>query len=317
MNSCCGSDITEVIKYAAKKFGADLVGIADAEVLNSNPPDPNWPQTPERVWKECKSLIVIAKHLPWGVLRVSDLPTKLYAPHLVMSKLDKIALELTYYIEELGFKATPIPQNYTDPELKRATYGSISLRHAAVEAGLGTLGLNLNLITREFGPRVYLQAVLTDMPLTPDNPVDRALCLGPKCGRCLLACPANAVGLWNLDKRKCSRYAQRYGISALMRHISKIIESDSVEEMENLIRSMDTVNFWQALRTGAGAYGGCLRCWEVCPVGDDYKKNLGDVYGKIDSDADRRVRLKELVEKMEHLENTSAVHSLRWIGRLG
>ncbi len=313
---CCSKDFSSLIKHMAIKKGADLVGIADAKAINRNPPDPSWPQTPERIWKECKSVIVIAKHLPWGVLRAEDLPTKLYVPHLVMNRLDETALDVTYYIEELGFRATPIPQNITDTELKRGTYGSISLRHVAVEAGLGTLGLNLNLLTPEYGPRVYLQAVLTDMPLIPDIPLNKSLCPGPSCGRCLLVCPADSIGLFKNDKRKCSVYAQRYGISALMNHILKIESSENEDEIRNLVRSMETVNFWQALRTGSGAYGGCLRCWEVCPVGNDYRKHLSDVYAKIPAEDERKDRLKQMVEEIKNPENTPAVHSMRWIGKM-
>ena len=34
------------VKTLAKELGADLVGIASAEVLNAFPPDPKFPQTP-------------------------------------------------------------------------------------------------------------------------------------------------------------------------------------------------------------------------------------------------------------------------------
>ena len=37
------------VKELAKNFGADLVGIASAQTLNAFPPDPRWPQTPDRI----------------------------------------------------------------------------------------------------------------------------------------------------------------------------------------------------------------------------------------------------------------------------
>ena len=40
------------VKYIGKELGADLVGIASADVLNAHPPDPKYPQTPERIWPE-------------------------------------------------------------------------------------------------------------------------------------------------------------------------------------------------------------------------------------------------------------------------
>ena len=37
------------VKRRALELGADLAGIASAATLNAFPPDPRWPQTPERI----------------------------------------------------------------------------------------------------------------------------------------------------------------------------------------------------------------------------------------------------------------------------
>ena len=52
------------VKRRAMALGADLVGIASAETLNAFPPDPRWPQTPDRISPYCKSVIVVAKPHP-------------------------------------------------------------------------------------------------------------------------------------------------------------------------------------------------------------------------------------------------------------
>ena len=51
----------ETVKQLAKELGADLVGIASAKTLNAFPPDPQWPQTPERISPYVKSVVVIVK----------------------------------------------------------------------------------------------------------------------------------------------------------------------------------------------------------------------------------------------------------------
>ncbi len=181
--------IAASVKEKARALGADLVGVASAAHMNEHPPDPQWPQTPGRLWPDCRSVIVVAKRMPWGAYRSLDQLVKRATPHHVMNRLDDIAYDLTCFIEDNGGHATPVPQQVTDSRLKRGTYGSLSLRHAAVEAGLGTLGLNMVLITPRFGPRVYVAAVLTDLELEVDGPMAEALCLGPQCGRCLLAVP--------------------------------------------------------------------------------------------------------------------------------
>ena len=47
----------------------------------------------------------------------------------------------------------------------------LSLNHAAVEAGMGTLGLNLQLLTPEYGPRVMLSAVMCTVDCEVDKPI--------------------------------------------------------------------------------------------------------------------------------------------------
>jgi epoxyqueuosine reductase len=64
----------------------------------------------------------------------------------------------------------------------------------AIDAGLGQLGRNGLLITPEYGPRVRLCKLFTDLPLEPDTPADFGLgdtCRG--CRRCADACEAEAI----------------------------------------------------------------------------------------------------------------------------
>ena len=303
------------VKARARDLGADLVGIAAADVLDLNPPAPRWPQTPRRIWRECRSVVVLAKRIPWGFFWTQEQSVRLYAPHTVVMRLEEIALDLAYFLEGYSFRALPLPLQHTDPSLKKGAYGPLSLRHVAVEAGLSTLGLNLMLLTPQFGPRVYLAAVLTDMPLEPDGRLEGPVCLGPKCGRCLLACPADAVGHWNLDKGRCRTEAQRHGISALFQHLDRIVDAETKEAAKALVRSQETVNFWTALHTGAGAYGGCLRCWEVCPVGDDYEAHLKAVQARIpDVSGERRRQLQEMVAQEQNGDQMPALYfSTRWV----
>jgi hypothetical protein len=110
-------------------------------------------------------VIVLAKSLNSGVARIKPWGdrTKFYNDELAISTLEEISLELVFWLEELGYPAIIVPPTHVDPWRYRDDPTQhmttlLSLPHAAVEAGLGTLGLNLQLLTPEFGPRVILTA---------------------------------------------------------------------------------------------------------------------------------------------------------------
>lgn len=305
----------EEIKEKAQELGADLVGICSAAPLNAYSPDPNWPQTPQRIWPGCQSAVAIIKRLPWGLFQAKDRLVRQAEPHPVLDKLDAIAVDLTYYIESRGFHACPVPGSHGDTELKRGTYGPLSLRHVAIEAGLGTLGLGLLLLTPQYGPRVYVAVVLTDAELSPDQRMRQRLCLGVSCSRCLLACPADAVEHWALNKRLCSSYAQQFGFAAFRNYLGSIFDAKTNDEKRELVLNFEVANFWQALRTGTGNNAGCHRCMEVCPVGEDYAQHLKQRHAKIaelnEAKRAKQQRMMEVERKGEPIPGWEA--SKRWI----
>ena len=221
----------QMVKDQATELGADVVGIAAGEVLERFPPDPQHPQTPTRISRDdSKSVIILVRHLLRGTMRLpgANDRQKQYAAELTLSELEETSLNLVYYLEDHGFPAITLPPMHTDPEAYQqytagGAYGPLSLVHAAVEAGLGTLGLNLMLLTPQYGPRVLLTGVLTSAVLEPDRRLSQPLCLGPECGRCLLACPGDAILQWGLEKSRCAPYASPYGFDYMRQHLERIM----------------------------------------------------------------------------------------------
>ncbi len=95
----------------------------------------------------------------------------------------------------------------------------------AIKAGLGEYGRHGLLITKEFGPRVRLGKIYTDLPLASDRPIRfgvKEFC--EVCRRCSDACPVNAIPAgepttkrhnqsnirgvrkWSVDGEKCFSY---------------------------------------------------------------------------------------------------------------
>ncbi len=317
-----------LVKAKAKEFGADLVGIASGAVLDAHPPDPKHPQTPALVsQQDGKSVIVLAKRHLTGTARLKDWNErhKQYAAELALSQLEDASLKLVYFLEdEAGYPALIIPPVHTDAArnygayMEGGTYGALSLVHAAVEAGLGTLGLNLMLLTPEYGPRVILTAVLTSAELEPDPRLTQPLCLGEGCGRCLLACPGDAILQWGLDKKKCAPYASPYGFSKVVEHVENVIRAESTAQQIELLRSGNSFNIWQTILRGVGAYTGCTRCEDVCPVGRDYV-HIQDAQRDIpEATPEKAARLAEMQRQRADGETSEGFeYSRRWIGDQG
>jgi epoxyqueuosine reductase len=314
------------IKAHAKALGADLVGIADGEVMNANPPDPSDPRRPIDVTAlDYKRVIVLAKRLNSGVARIIPWGdrTKFYNDELVLSGLEEISLELVYWLEDLGYPAIIIPPTHVDPwryndDPKAHMPTLISLPHAAVEAGLGTLGLNQQLLTPEFGPRVILTAVMASLDVEPDQRRTQSLCLGPSCGRCLSVCPADAVRHWGRDWEACDTHRSPYGFAKLSGHIEAIMRADDAQAKKELLRSETTFNLWQSILRGAGAITGCRRCADVCPVGADYPDMLADALADMPEDSEaKHLRLVDMVRaEADGRLPDDYVSQQRWIGEL-
>jgi ferredoxin len=97
----------------------------------------------------------------------------------LITMADRLADEL----RKLGYSARP-----GDPD-GRALY-----IHFAVEAGLGQLGLNGQLLTPFAGSRCRITIITTDAPLVLDAPVDYgvpAVC--DRCQACVRRCPTGAI----------------------------------------------------------------------------------------------------------------------------
>lgn len=95
-----------------------------------------------------------------------------------------IGLILSYVIRGLGYDA----RNHSDGNylLIAPTVGR--------DAGLGEIGKNGLLVTKEHGPRIRLGVVSTDMPLDYNKPSNLGLSeICALCGRCADTCPARAI----------------------------------------------------------------------------------------------------------------------------
>jgi len=73
----------------------------------------------------------------------------------------------------------------------------------ATKSGLGWIGKNTNLISKEFGSFVFIGELIVDLELEYDQEV-KDYCR--TCTKCIDACPTNALSPYQLDARKCISY---------------------------------------------------------------------------------------------------------------
>lgn len=279
----------EAIVQRGRELGFDLIGFASTANLEGKVPER---YRPSRIAAHMKTLVVVAKRSYSGLVVAHHGGTKQFWGGRIIKRLDETCLKLADYMESLGAAAFPVSSLMADMgereglDLCPAGQGSPLLKTGAVEAGLGTLGLNLMLLTPEFGPRVYLGGVLTDAELGTGNPLAKELCLGlEECGRCAAVCPEDAIPRHarrgapleeyrGLDAAARARSSQPLGPRRFKEHLTQVLLSrDNKNEMWSLIGSRLTGAFWQEmLMIKEGAFTGCSACINICPVGDDLRQ---------------------------------------------
>ena len=193
------------IKKFARSCEIDLIGIAPVGRFEEAPKDFH----PRDIMPDAASVIVIGKYFPLGALNGNSkgAVTKIYETTFGM--LDRCAYEISSFLEKRGSQAIPIPADapymYWNAD-KEEGRGDLSHRHAAVLAGLGSLGRNTLLLTPEFGNRVNLATILTNLFLEADSLSETDLCI-PDCDRCMKACPANAIkGDGTIIQKECRKF---------------------------------------------------------------------------------------------------------------
>ena len=299
------------IKQKAKALGADLVGIADGKKLD----------TQKITEHDGDRAIVLATRVQAGSSRIPKWNdrNKYYNDELSLTFLEEVSLELVYWLEDAGYPAIIVPPTHVDPwrydgDPKKHQSTLISLPHAAVEAGLGTLGLNLQLLTPEYGPRVLLTAVLCSVDVECDRPMSEALCLGPECGRCLKSCPGDVIRQWDRDWEACDTYRSPHGFKQLSDYLGRVIDEPDAKQKKAMLRSEDSFNLWQSILRGAGVITDCRRCADVCPVGADYEPLLKDALDAIpENTPQKEARLAQMAASEP---SPGYQRQIRWIGRM-
>lgn len=216
------------VKTLARKLGCDKVGITTPAGFHL----PEW----------TRSVIVLGQATldeAWDYQMHLFYDGRRFWSKPIYERLVAIAGRLALALVRAGFAAEPL--TFED------SLALMDLKQAAVRAGLGVIGLNNLVVTREYGPRIRFGAVYTAAPLSPDAPLHEYYC--SSCTLCWGACPDRALGPNGLDRSRCRA------------------EFDPTPEMARL-QEQEEKHPSPATRLQ------CIRCLVSCPIG----KRVGRPY---------------------------------------
>ena len=256
-------DIAKQIIEIAIKNGANLAGIANVEALRTSSSHLiytqldnysgvgtikdddtltenqlfNWPES-------AKSLLVIGLSHPRDLPKLDwwdgkGTPGNRLLIDIIRHTQEQIESNLNIHTQKLHY--------YVEK-------GGVFLKDAAVLAGLGCIGKNNMLVTRDYGPRVRLRALFLDEEIDPTGPVEFDPC--SDCNApCRKVCPEKAM-------------------------VEKVIAFESIEGSLDLpardgayARKLCNIRMEKDIYESNEYAGGqtltkyCRKCEFVCPVG--------------------------------------------------
>ncbi|WP_017754175.1 reductive dehalogenase [Calidifontibacillus oryziterrae] len=238
------SEMAAIIKKAAMKFGANAVGITELDrrwVYSHWYDDEKKESFPLRFsdeMPEYENIVsptklddgtrVIPASMKYAIVVLVDMDNESlqYAPTMLAraasvkayADLTNLTLNIAGFIKTLGYNAIPSIN---------CTALSIPL---AIDAGLGEMGRSGKLIHPELGAKTRIAKVITDLPLSCDQPQNYGIIeFCQSCKKCARQCPVGALSKggpdnkaiddsgadhylrWVIDQKKCYKYWSECG----------------------------------------------------------------------------------------------------------
>jgi ferredoxin len=233
-------ELSSLIKTLALDYGGDIAGITrlkkhhhyshrgDTFGMGGGYGKP--------IHSSYKYAIVIACALNKDMVNRAPGKETQIAAMLSYARSTSVTAQLVLYIKSLGYEAkTDNFIEYYSP-----------LTPLAVDAGIGQMGRCNMVVNQEFGNRLKLGAVLTNLTLVEDSSVDFGLvdfCLA--CGKCARNCPAKAISSgdpemingilqWPHNETKCMEMWMKTGTGICMAScpFSQDVDPDLINKMK-------------------------------------------------------------------------------------
>lgn len=210
---------------------ASVIGFAPVERFTEAPEKHH----PGNLCKDARTVVVFGIQVPRGIFRSPDY--NLYglhrSYHTVYRQLDEISLGLCNFIETQGRHTAVMVPSYAPMVFHQfEPWGLLSLKHAAVLAGLGAFGRSGQMYHPTYGARLRLAAVVTDAEMPGDPVMDEDPC-PKKCRACQQSCPAGAFDAdGDFHKMTCLPHTIKHAIYPLAlkgenagQHIERVVNT--------------------------------------------------------------------------------------------
>lgn len=252
---------TANLRKAADSIGAGLLGVCEYDerwVYTARYSEQTQESKPIDIPDDLPRIIVVGE--PMDLELTATVPSALSGSATGMGYTHDtvVLLTLTQYIRNLGYRAVASMNDSALP---------IPL---AVQAGLGEIGRHSLLITEEYGPRLRLGKIFTDMPLSISEPKRfgvQEFC--DICQRCSSACPPKAIPAGAPSR-----------------------EAYSVSNLKGILRW--TTYAEKCFRFWAGQNSDCSICIRACPYNRDFSKWYNRLWRRLAG-----TRLRKLMLQMD------------------
>ena len=191
----------EELREKVLGLGANLCGFAAIERFAGAPKGFH----PCDIFPDCKSVVTFGIALPKGIYIADSRLIYSYFNNFACPQVDSIAYHTAVVLENtyhgLG---VPLPSDgpydYWDED-KMEGRGLLSMKHVAYLSGMGTFGKSTLLLNREFGNRLVIGCVLTNLEIESDE-FASGICL-EHCDLCIRNCPAGAINEGGVQQKTC------------------------------------------------------------------------------------------------------------------
>jgi len=185
--------LTDELKTYLRSKGANLVGFANLQDIDPNVRD-NFPF----------GIIIGVGLTPKIISEIGEGPTKAYVEEcqradILLTILGQAAEQ---FLKQRRYEAQP--RTKTGAEYPDTLTTRLPHKTVATRAGLGWVGKNALLVTREFGSAIRLGSILTNAELVVGTPIDTSQC--KDCTACVDICPAHALSgeHWHIGVKRDS-----------------------------------------------------------------------------------------------------------------